>query len=313
MQGLELSEKYFEEYGMSMLKNDFSDILPFVAVGLVGSGSECFGFDDETSTDHDFEPSFCIFIPEDERLISRKRAFELEKAYNRLPAEFLGFKRQKIKPAGGARRGVTVTEAFYRSKTGTPDGKLSTEAWCRLPEYSLAEAVNGKVFLDNYGEFTKIRERISKMPSDIVLKKLAGSLAMLAQCGEYNYLRCISHGETGAAQLTLFEFEKAASSSFFLLAEKYQPYFKWKYRAMRATADGTEFSDNLEFLISSANGYENIPEKLERINLVSDFLCKSCIEKFSLQSAPKPEEVAFALNAKINDPILRNESIFYCV
>ena len=49
MKGLELSEKYFEEYGRPMLDAEFRDILPYLAVGLFGSGSECFGYDDEVS------------------------------------------------------------------------------------------------------------------------------------------------------------------------------------------------------------------------------------------------------------------------
>ncbi len=56
MTGLELSRAYFEEYGMPMLEEQFPDLLPFLAAGLFGSGSECFGYDDEVSQDHDFEP-----------------------------------------------------------------------------------------------------------------------------------------------------------------------------------------------------------------------------------------------------------------
>ena len=62
MKGLELSKKYYLEFGKPMLERTFADPLPHIAVGLVGSGSECLGFDDEISTDHDFEPGFCIFI-----------------------------------------------------------------------------------------------------------------------------------------------------------------------------------------------------------------------------------------------------------
>ena len=80
MKGLELSEKYFEEYGQPMLEKEFPDILPYLAVGLFGSGSECFGYDDEVSRDHDFEPGFCIFLP-DESVIDRRTAFQLERAY----------------------------------------------------------------------------------------------------------------------------------------------------------------------------------------------------------------------------------------
>ena len=66
MNGLELSREYFESFGRPLLENDFSGLLPYVAVGLIGSGSECLGFDDEVSRDHDFEPGFCIFLPGEE-------------------------------------------------------------------------------------------------------------------------------------------------------------------------------------------------------------------------------------------------------
>ena len=63
MRGIELSEQYYETYGKPMLEKEFPQLLDLVARGLTGSGSECFGFDDEVSRDHDFEPGFCIFLP----------------------------------------------------------------------------------------------------------------------------------------------------------------------------------------------------------------------------------------------------------
>ena len=95
MQGIELSRKYFEEYGLPMLEEQFPDLLPFVAAGLTGSGSECFGYDDEISADHDYEPGFCLFLP-DESVVDRRSAFLLERAYAKLPKEFMGFSRPMI-------------------------------------------------------------------------------------------------------------------------------------------------------------------------------------------------------------------------
>ena len=63
MNGLELSRGFFEEYGLPMLKAQFPALMPYLAAGLCGSGSECFGFDDDVSRDHDFEPGFCLFLP----------------------------------------------------------------------------------------------------------------------------------------------------------------------------------------------------------------------------------------------------------
>ena len=50
MKGLELAEKFYYEYGEKMLNDNFSHIKNHIAVGLVGSGSECFGFDESTGT-----------------------------------------------------------------------------------------------------------------------------------------------------------------------------------------------------------------------------------------------------------------------
>ncbi|MBR6290947.1 MAG: hypothetical protein IKR53_05835, partial [Clostridia bacterium] len=63
MKGLDISRAYFEQHGRPMLEEKFPDLLPLLAAGLVGEGSECSRYDDETSRDHDFEPGFCLFLP----------------------------------------------------------------------------------------------------------------------------------------------------------------------------------------------------------------------------------------------------------
>ena len=150
LQGLALSRRYFEEYGAPMLRERFPAWADRLAVGLVGSGSECFGFDDAVSQDHDFEPGFCIFLPEEE-VLDRKTEFQLERAYAALPKEYLGFTRPKLSPVGGNRRGVIRLGDFLEARTGSRDGTLSLERWLRLEEQYLSEIVNGELFWTGTG------------------------------------------------------------------------------------------------------------------------------------------------------------------
>ena len=61
MKGMELSKAYFEEYGKPLIDTRLLQYRPYIAAGLVGEGSECLGFDDDISTDHDFGPAYCIW------------------------------------------------------------------------------------------------------------------------------------------------------------------------------------------------------------------------------------------------------------
>ena len=163
MKGLELSERFYLEYGAPMIHEKFPELESILAIGLMGSGSECFGYDDEISQDHDFEPGFCIFLP-DEDIIDSRTSFSLERAYSKLPREFMGYQRNLYSPVGGSRHGVIRTSDFFRDKTGTSDGILSIREWFSLSEQLLAEATNGKIFRDDFGLLTSIRERLSYLP-----------------------------------------------------------------------------------------------------------------------------------------------------
>ena len=163
MQGLELAKAYYEEYGAPMLHEQFPELEGLIAAGLCGSGSECLGYDDEVSQDHDFEAGFCLFLP-GEDVIDRQTAFRLERAYAKLPKEFRGFKKSLLSPAGGNRHGVVRMSEFFLTKLGTPSGELTAYDWFRVPEYSILETVNGEIWRDDSGIFTAKRDALKRMP-----------------------------------------------------------------------------------------------------------------------------------------------------
>ena len=311
MKGLELSEKFYNEYGAHMIHNDFSRIEKYIAVGLVGSGSECFGFDDDLSTDHDFEPGFCIFIP-GEDIIDNKTAFLLERAYAKLPKEFLGYKRNVLSPVGGNRHGVIRISDFLKEKTGTYDGKLRLTDWFFVPEQSLAELTNGKVFFDGLGMFTEIRENFRFLPDDIRLKKIAGNLLLMGQSGQYNYNRCIKRRDSAAAQLSAIEFVKSTLNVIFLLNKTYAPYYKWSFKALKEQKVLCELYDSLEYIISSGNSNIEAKAKIDIIERICELvICELVKNGITGYNGNDVEKHAYSVNDHISDASVRNLHILY--
>lgn len=313
MNGLSLAQAFYIAYGEPLLREQFPLAAPLIAVGLCGSGSECFGYDDEISRDHDFEPGFCLFLPGEE-IIDRRTAFLLERAYSKLPREFMGFSRSPLSPVGGNRHGVIRMADFFRDKTGNPDGSLSLFDFCRIPEESLAEATNGTIFRDDSGCFTAIRQRLSYLPEDVRRKKLAGNLLLMGQAGQYNYPRCIARGETGAAQLAVAEFVRASLHTIFLLNFRYLPYYKWQFRALRSLPLLSELAVPLEFLISSENDSKTVAQKesaIEKVlGAVVSLLRMQSLTQFSGDAA---EGHAYSVNDRVTDPSLRTQHILFAV
>ena len=309
MKGLELAKAYYETCGRPMLEEQFPQLLDRIAIGLTGSGSECFGYDDELSADHDFEPGFIIFLPDEEEIDSRT-AFRLERAYSSLPKEFMGYTRSRVAPVGGARHGVIRISDFLMEKTGTPDGHLTPDQWLRIPSEALAEAVNGQIWHDGSGQISSIRKELGTWPEDIRLKKLAGSLLLMGQAGQYNYLRCVKRGETGAAQLAVFEFVRACMDCVFLLNKVYPPYYKWKFRAMRALKKLPLLAELMEYLVTTDNDDSMARDKYEVIeSTAADVIGELKAQKLTGAKCADLEKHAYSVNDRIADADIRNRHI----
>ena len=313
MKGLEISKAFYYDYGKPLLEKRFPELVPYLAAGLIGSGSECYGYDDEVSRDHDFEPGFCIFLPGEE-VVDRKAAFALERAYAGLPREFMGLRRALVSPVGGARHGVIRTADFLMDKTGTNDGVLSLYEWLTLPDYSLSEVVNGEIFEDRYGGITAVRDRLRHRPQDVRLKKLAGHLLLMAQAGQYNYLRCLRHGETGAAQLAVTEFVKSAMAAAFLLNDAYQPYYKWSFRALRELDKLPFMAELLEYLLTTDNEKDTRDEKIDVMEgIAADVIGELQAQGLTQAVCGDLEKHAYSVNDRIADAQIRNMHILAAV
>ena len=229
MKGLELSQRYYEAYGREMIERIDPALLARVSVGLCGEGSQCFGFDDQISQDHDFAPGFCVWLSEED---FSRYGRALREAYDGLPDDFCGFSRKNV--IAGERLGVMTSGGFYKRFTGNPEGPQSNMDWLMTPEAHLACAVNGRLFHDQNPAFSRTRERLLVFyPEDVRRKKIAARAAVMAQAGQYNLLRLIKREDKVAASLALARFTEASVSMVHLLNRRYTPFYKWGFYSMR--------------------------------------------------------------------------------
>lgn len=231
MTGMELSGNYYERCGREMLLRQFPALFPRMAIGLIGEGSECFGFDDELSRDHDWGPSFCIWLQKEDFV---RWGNEVQAAYDDLPDDWNGYPARKATHQGKGRVGVLCAQDWYRYYTGAAEGPETLQQWRRVPEAFLATASNGVVFSDPLGSFTTVRQKLLDFyPEDVRLKRIAARAAIMAQSGQYNLPRSLARGDTVAATLALAEFLRAGMSMVYLMNRRYAPFYKWMHRGMR--------------------------------------------------------------------------------
>ena len=239
IKGLALARKYWEAYGKPLIAEKYPAYTGRIAAGLVGHGSECYGFDDRFSQDHDFGPRFCLWLTEEDY---QSIGDALQADYDSLPSEFLGYhmKAKTVRSQGERKRaGVFSIDSFFESLTGlaAPPSEDELILWLNLREDTLAAATNGRVFADPLGAFSSRRQAFKDMPDDIRFCLISRRLGMISQAGQYNFPRMLARKDRSAATLCLAEFADAVSSLVFLINNPlivgYTPYYKWRFAALR--------------------------------------------------------------------------------
>lgn len=305
MRGLDLARRFYAERGLPLLRAEFGDELDVMAAGLVGDGSECLGFDDDYSTDHDWGPGFCCWLRADDfgRLGRRLAA-----AYARLPHAFRGYERRPSE-WGDGRVGVFEIQAFYKrflGRTGLPENMAD---WMRLPESNLAACTSGDVFVDPVGEFTGIRNRLLAFyPDDVRLAKIAARCMSAGQAGQYNFHRSIRRGEHFAARYAETKFSADIMSLVYLLNRVYAPFYKWLHRGLTKLPRLGEFIARKVAALTTAGDYEVksllIDEMAGAVILeVQMERLSGCASRFLVDHGPE-------IHARISNRALRDVNVW---
>lgn len=288
--GLKLARAFWTQMGKPMIAAKYPQYAGRIAAGLVGHGSECYGFDDTYSQDHDFGPRFCLWLTDEDYAAIGE---QLEADYEALPRKFSVDAQGRVTfeaharsdasgtfPSAGAgspvtpraqganrRDGVFRIGDFFESITGyrTAPAQTAPHEWLMLQESTLAAATNGEVFADPTGQFSKTRQGFKDMPDDVRLALISKRLGMIAQAGQYNLPRSLKRGDGAAAWLSIHEFVQATASLVFLvnvpMVVGYMPYYKWQFAALR------KLSGSMFALLP------NVGEQLETVMRLSSAAC----------------------------------------
>ncbi|MBN1364557.1 MAG: DUF4037 domain-containing protein [Syntrophaceae bacterium] len=306
MNGLTLCEQYFHKHGLPMIRESFPAHAERIACGLVGDGSECFGFDDEISRDHDWGPGFCMWLTiEDYDDIAK----DLMKKYDQLPETFLGYGPRRQSEWGSERVGVFEIGNFFSRYIGYKTVPQKNEEWMIVPESSLAAATNGKVFYDPFGEFSYIRDRLLQFyPEDVRLKKIAARCMTIAQSGQYNLERSLKRGDQFAVRYAETKFCVDVISLIFLLNRRYTPFYKWISRTLVTLPRlGREIHEKVESLIKT-------PEPQLKPKLVED-ICSIIIAELKTEGLTDSSSTFLLdhgpiIQSKIQDKKLRERNVW---
>lgn len=268
MNGLLLSKLFFETYWEEMEQTIKNRYKTSTAYGLVGEGSECFGFDDHTSRDHHWGAGLCIWLEEDAAEDALKA---LADYYIHLPDTFHGYPIKKPIGAMSRRLGAMKKPTFLYHLTGSAQRPQTWQDWLKIPEYALATVVNGSVFRDHDGVMTDLRNHFYQYyPEDVRRKKAAEWAMIMGQAGQYNFPRAVQRNDLVTAQYTLSLFMEAATGIIHVLNRRFMPYYKWRNRSLETLPIlGMETSQDLLKLAEAARSREAMNESIALIESLS--------------------------------------------
>jgi len=303
MKGLDLALGYYTDVILPAFSTRFPDVLDNLAFGLVGPGSECYGFDDVVSRDHDWGPRVCIWLPE---ALYQNDGMVLQETYDGLPPVYKGFGPICHLDTRMRRDGVLSIERFYRSYLGTAECPVTNRDWLVVPEESLSVCTNGMVFSDSNGQFSAMRQRLlAYYPRDIVIKKMACRLKDAGQSGQYNLWRSMRREDVLASAYFKQQFLIEAASIVYILHHTFRPFKKWLFRGLRNFGDvGSAFIECFE----SLQGADDDKALKKAVSKTVDLLVES-IAQFDAGIANKDSlyDSGVALENSLADRELRED------
>jgi hypothetical protein len=245
--GAILCGQFYGEIVRPILDAHYPDLLH--AAALAGSGSDVLGFDDKTSTDHDWGPRVKLFLsPEDHARHATAIRATLAAT---LPLEFRGYP-TNFSPPDLDNNGTQVLQAIaggpvnHRVETLTVRGfladylgfdvelPLEPADWLTFSEQKLRSLAATAIYHDGIG-LQAVISRFAYYPHDVWLYLLAAGWARIGQ-EEHLMGRAGMAGDEVGSALIGARLVRDVMRLCFLMERTYAPYPKWFGTAFKRLA-----------------------------------------------------------------------------
>ena len=301
LKGPEISELFFNEFGLPAIKEHFPEIVDHISAGLIGKGSEVIGADDEFSRDHGWGPTFRLFMKErDFQEIGK----DVETKLNELkPSVFEGIELSKYRTSSIT---ATTIDLCFRDLTCSPLPPQNLREWAFVNENGLCFAQAGKVFYDPLGQLRERKQAFEDAyyPDPIWRWRIASRLLRLWHYGDYNIRSRLARRNDGiSALIGQGYFVEAVMQLVFLLNRRFAPYWKWLHWGfVRLPYLANEF----EPLLVELESVSNLGMRAQIIGDICNLYRKVlCDQSFFPDSNWRNFMGAFEILDSIDDPEVR--------
>jgi len=192
MKGLEISRRFFLEWGLPFLQQHFPRLTTRVAAGKIG-GSDCLGADDAISRDHDWGPLFMLWLDQDDH---RDYASAVrQKIDEAAPDSFLGYSR----PDNSYVAEIHSRIEYFDHHVGIHVPPESGSEWMpdAYAEEMLYDITHGSIYYDPTGRLNSLRQGFAAFARDPIfrLRRLVDTCFGVWHYGEYNFCERLVHRE----------------------------------------------------------------------------------------------------------------------
>lgn len=195
---------------------------PHAAV-LLGEGSDVLGYDDETSTDHDWGPRVQLFVA----------ASDIDRVHDAvtasLPATYAGWPVVFGSSKNTPQHRVEVwplSDWLIRQLGIDARAGMTTVDWLTIPQQQLLGVVDGVVHTDPTGELARLRTQLAWYPDDVWRWLLASQWTKIGQEQAFAG-RAAQTGDPLGSQIIAVRLVRELMRLAFLMERTYWPYTKW--------------------------------------------------------------------------------------